>query len=94
MEEKKQQKKLTLNVSGRKTYSPKTFPHRGQKKSFVIEKKVSRGFNQKKFYSGGTNFDRNKSKSNEKIGGRFRENFPSKNMQITCQQLINLFIIN
>ena len=80
MEEKKQKKKLTLNVSGRKTYSPKTFPHRGQKKSFVIEKKVSRGFNQKKFYSGGTNFDRNKSKSNEKIGGRFRENFPSKNM--------------
>ena len=50
MEEKKIKKKLTLTVSTKKPYN---FTHQTQgkqKKSFIIEKKISRKRNERRFF--------------------------------------------
>ena len=60
MEEKKiKKKKLTLTVSTKKPYNIPHYKTFSQKKSVVIEKKISRKKNEKKFYgqtSGPTGF--------------------------------------
>ena len=51
MEEKKQKKKQTLTISSKKTISPLQFTKNNQKKSFIIENKISRKKNDRKFSS-------------------------------------------
>ena len=51
MEEKKQKKKQTLTISSKKTISPLQFTKNNQKKSFIIEKTISRKKNDRKFSS-------------------------------------------
>ena len=51
MEEKKQKKKQTLTISSKKTIRPLQFTKNNQKKSFIIEKKISRKKNDRKFSS-------------------------------------------
>ena len=51
MEEKKiKKKKITLTVSSKKPYNVPHYTQSSQKKSVVIEKKVSRKRNEKRFY--------------------------------------------
>ena len=50
MVEKKIKKKLTLSISSTKTFSTPSYIPRSNKKSVVIEKKVSRTRGARKFY--------------------------------------------
>ena len=49
MEKKEKKKKLTLTVSSKKNYSPSNYSNFGNKKSVIIEKKISRSKNDRRF---------------------------------------------
>jgi len=50
MEKKEKKKKLTLTVSSKKNYSPSNYSNFGNKKSVIIEKKISRSKNDRRFF--------------------------------------------
>ena len=58
MVEKKQTKKQTLTISSNKTISPLQFKQNNQKKSFIIEKTISRKRNDRKFSSRNVTFNK------------------------------------
>ena len=86
MEDKKQKKKQTLTISSKKTISPLQFTKNNQKKSFIIEKTVSRKKNDRKF--SGRNITTNKpfsETSKDPIQNRkffSRDNNLNKNVEI------------
>ena len=50
MEEKRKKKKLTLSVSTKKPYQVSNYRRKDNKTSVVIEKKIGRRGNEKRFY--------------------------------------------
>ena len=86
--EKKKKKKLTLTVTSKKTYSAPNYSNIGQKKSVVIEKKVSGGRNDRRFYVQNNNLRKSTSeflsKTKSKLSGNFvpRNTVINKNFEI------------
>ena len=81
MEEKKGKKKQTLTISSTKSYSSPNYPKDSQKKSFVIEKKISGKKNDRRFFS--RNDNTGKTSSSFK-----KEQFRSKGIS-TNNQAVN-----
>ena len=73
MVEKKIKKKLTLTISSKKSFSTPTYTTSGNKKSVVIEKKVSGTRSARRFYGRNDNVNKsissfqNKTKSNNNL---------------------------
>ena len=82
MEEKKKKKKLTLTVSSKKPYSASNYSNIGRKKSVVIEKKVSRNRNDRKFYGRNDNLNKPLSEPKGKIKPKLSSSFAQKNFEI------------
>ena len=81
MEEKKiKKKKLTLSVSSKKSYEAPRYTHTRNKTSVVIEKKVSRRGNDRKFYSRDNNLTKSKLGHITKIKSQLTDDSTSKNI--------------
>ena len=80
MVEKKIKKKLTLTISNKKTFSTPTYTPSNNKKSVVIEKKVSRTRDARRFY--GRNDNVNKSTLGFQDKTKLNSNFAPKNPTI------------
>ena len=81
MEEKKiKKKKLTLSVSSKKTYEAPRYTHTRNKTSVVIEKKVSRRGNDRKFYSRDNNLTNTKSEYINKTNILVTNSFINKDL--------------
>ena len=83
MEEKKiKKKKLTLTVSGIKPYNVPRYTKFGQKKSVVIEKKISRKKNEKRSYGRVNNIVRSTTELTDKTKFKKNDNFIPKNIAV------------
>ena len=81
MEEKKiKKKKLTLSVSSKKSYEAPRYTHTRNKTSVVIEKKVSRRGNDRKFYSRDNNLTKSKLGHINKIKSQLTDDSTSKSI--------------
>ena len=93
MEEKKiKKKKLTLSVSLKKPYNVSSYQHDRQKKSVVIEKKTTKRWNERKFYSRDNDF--NKSKKNRvsvNLGSPYIDIFLSVKIQLAKIDKLEFF---
>ena len=82
MEEKKiKKKKLTLTVSSKKPYNVPHYTQGGQKKSVVIEKKVSRKKNEGRYYSQENKFGKTGTKTVDKKF-KTQNDYTSKDFEI------------
>ena len=80
MVEKKIKKKLTLTISNKKTFNTPSYPPSSNKKSVVIEKKISRTRDARKFY--GRNDKANKPTSGFQDKTKSNNNFAPRNPTI------------
>ena len=79
MEKKKiEKKKLTLSVSGKKPHSASYYTQSRQKKSVVIEKKVSRRSGDRRFYNRDTNINKRTPHTQDTSKQKAGENFIPK----------------
>ena len=62
MVEEKIKKKLTLTISNKKNFTTPSYTPSSNKKSVVIEKKISRKRNEKRFYDQGNKLTKSTSK--------------------------------
>jgi len=76
MKENETKKKRTLTISSKKTHSFSNYNPRSHKKSFVIEKKISRKKNEKNFFN--KNINQNKTPSSSKEQSKPSSNFFDK----------------
>ena len=87
MEEKKVKKKQTLTISSKKPYRTPSYTGGSQKKSFVIEKKISGKKNNRRFYSRNDNENVNQQSLGQKKpfpSGKISSNniTPNRNFEI------------
>ena len=80
MVEKKIKKKLTLTISSKKTFSTPTYTPASNKKSVIVEKKISRTRSPKRFYNRNENV--NKSTSDLQDKTKSKNNFVPRNPTI------------
>ena len=81
MEEKKiKKKKLTLTVSSKKPHNIPFYKLDKQKTSVVIEKKVSRKRNERRFFDHGKNINKSKPSFAGSTKPKTTNNFTSKNI--------------
>jgi len=92
MEEKKiKKKKLTLTISSKKPYNISNYSLGKQKTSVVIEKKVSRNKNNRRFYNRGENVNKQQSgfqgKPKPKPQSNFSQNTPTPNRNFEIRKI-------
>ncbi len=86
--EKKIKKKLTLSISSKKPFNVPQYTHSKQKKSVVIEKKISRRSGDKRFYNRDNYSNKSSPKFTDNTKTRINDNFSSKKIEISTNSEI------
>ena len=86
--EKKIKKKLTLSISSKKPFNVPQYTHSKQKKSVVIEKKISRRSGDKRFYNRDNYSNKPSPKFTDNTKTRTNDNFSSKKIGISTNSEI------